>query len=60
VINGVVAVPIMAGLMLLAGKKSVMGSFTSGLKTRCFGWGGVAIMGFAVLMMLWNVAQQIF
>jgi NRAMP (natural resistance-associated macrophage protein)-like metal ion transporter len=60
VINGVVAVPIMAGLMLLAGKKSVMGSFTSGLKTRCFGWGGVAVMGFAVLMMLWNVAQQIF
>jgi NRAMP (natural resistance-associated macrophage protein)-like metal ion transporter len=59
VINGVVAVPIMAGLMLLAGKKSVMGSFTSGRKTRYFGWGGVALMGFAVLMMLWNAAQQI-
>jgi len=55
VINGVVAVPIMAGMMLLASKKEVMGSFTSGLKTRWFGWGGVAVMGIAVLMMFWNL-----
>ena len=57
VINGVVAVPIMAGLMMLAGKKEVMGSFTSGVKTRWFGWGGVAVMGFAVVMMLWDVVH---
>ncbi len=57
VINGVVAVPIMAGMMLLASKKEVMGSFTSGLKTRWFGWGGVAVMGFAVLMMLWDLVR---
>ena len=55
VINGVVAVPIMAGMMLLASKKEVMGAFTSGLKTRWFGWGGVAVMGVAVLMMFWNL-----
>ena len=55
VINGVVAVPIMAGMMLLASKKEVMGNFTSGLKTRWFGWGGVAVMGVAVLMMFWNL-----
>ena len=55
VINGVVAVPIMVGLMLLAGKKEVMGNFTSGAKTRWFGWGGVAVMGFAVVMMFWDV-----
>ena len=60
VINGVVAVPIMAGMMLLASKKEVMGKFTSGLKTTWFGWGGVAVMGFAVLMMLWDVMRQIF
>jgi NRAMP (natural resistance-associated macrophage protein)-like metal ion transporter len=59
VINGVVAVPIMAGMMLLASKKEVMGPFTSGTKTRWFGWGGVAVMGFAVLMMLLDVAHQI-
>jgi NRAMP (natural resistance-associated macrophage protein)-like metal ion transporter len=58
VINGVVAVPIMVGLMLLASKKEVMGAFTSGPKTRWFGWGGVAVMGFAVLMMVWDVVRQ--
>ena len=58
VINGVVAVPIMAGMMLLASKKEVMGNFTSGRKTRWFGWGGVAVMGFAVIMMLWDVFRQ--
>ena len=60
VINGVVAVPIMVGLMLLAGKKSVMGNFTSGFKTRWFGWGGVAVMAFAILMMFWDLLRQLF
>lgn len=60
VINGVVAVPIMVGLMLLASKKEVMGSFTSGVKTRWFGWGGVGVIGFAVLMMLWDAVGQKF
>jgi NRAMP (natural resistance-associated macrophage protein)-like metal ion transporter len=55
VINGVVAVPIMVGLMLLAGRKEVMGSFTSGVKTRCFGWGAVGLMMIAVLMMFWDL-----
>lgn len=58
VINGVVAVPIMVGLMLLAGKKEVMGNFTSGTKTRWFGWGGVGVMTFAVVMMLRDVVGQ--
>ena len=60
VINGVVAVPIMAGLMMLASKKEVMGTFTSGPKTRWFGWGGVGVMGFAVLMMFRDVLGQFF
>ena len=54
VINGVVAVPIMVGLMLLASKKEVMGPFTSGRKTRWFGWLGTAVMAAAVLMMGWD------
>ncbi len=60
VINGVVAVPIMAGMMLLASKKEVMGNFTSGFKTRWFGWGGVVVMGVAVLMMCKDALGQIF
>ena len=54
VINGVVAVPIMAGLMLLASKKEVMVPFTSGRKTRWFSWFGTAVMAAAVLMMGWD------
>ena len=57
VINGVVAVPIMVGMLLLASKKEVMGQFTSGPKTRWFGWAGVGVMGFAVTMMLWDVLK---
>ncbi len=59
VINGVVAAPIMAGMMLLAGKTEVMGSFTSGVKTRWFGWGGVGVMGFAVVMMMWDLFRPV-
>ena len=54
VINGVVAVPIMVGLMLLASKKEIMGPFTSGRKTRWFGWLGTGVMTAAVLMMGWD------
>lgn len=60
VINGVVAVAIMAGLMLLTGEKSVMANFTSGLKTTWLGWDDAAVIGFAVLMMLRDVVRQIF
>lgn len=55
IINGVVAAPIMVGLMLLASKKSVMGPFISGTKTRWFGWLGAGIMSLAVLMMFWDL-----
>ena len=52
VINGVVAVPIMAAMMLLAGKPQVMGLLPVARKTRVFGWGAVALMAAAVSMML--------
>ncbi|MCX7256382.1 MAG: divalent metal cation transporter [Polaromonas sp.] len=58
VVNGVVAVPVMVGLMLLASKKAVMGSFTSGLKTTWFGWSGALVMGLAVALMFWDLARQ--
>lgn len=50
-----VAVPIMAGLMMLASKKEVMGTFISGPKTRWFGWGGLGVMSFSVLLMFWDL-----
>lgn len=51
VINGVVAVPIMAAMMTLVARASVMGRFTSSRRTRWLGWGGTALMGGAVVMM---------
>jgi NRAMP (natural resistance-associated macrophage protein)-like metal ion transporter len=55
VINGVVAVPIMAAMMTLVARERVMGRFTSSRRTRWLGWGGTALMGGAVAMMAVDV-----
>ncbi len=52
IINGVVAVPIMVAMMLLASKPEVMGPLPVRHKTRWLGWGAVALMAAAVFMML--------
>ena len=52
VVNGVVAVPIMVAMMLLANKPQVMGPLPVRRKTRALGWGAVALMSAAVFMML--------
>ena len=52
VVNGVVAVPIMVAMMLLAGNPQVMGVLPVRRKTRALGWGAVALMAAAVVMML--------
>lgn len=48
VINGIVAVPIMAAMMLLASNPRVMGRLTVKRKTRFLGWCAVALMAAAV------------
>ncbi|MEO5696441.1 MAG: divalent metal cation transporter [Burkholderiaceae bacterium] len=55
VINGVVAVPIMVAMMRLAGNPQVMGALPVRRKTRFLGWGAVALMAAAVLMMGWDL-----
>ena len=57
VINGVVSVPIMVAMMLLAGKPQVMGALPVRRKTRALGWGAVALMAASVLMMLRDLAR---
>jgi Mn2+/Fe2+ NRAMP family transporter len=52
VINGVVAVPLMAVVILLASRKSVMGEFTAGRPLVIMGWIATAVMGAAALCML--------
>jgi Mn2+/Fe2+ NRAMP family transporter len=52
VINGVVAVPLMAVIMVLASRKSVMGAYTAPRSLTVLGWIGTAVMGVAALCML--------
>ena len=51
VINGVVAVPVMAIMMLMAVNKKVMGAFTIPPAMRVIGWGATGIMALAVVGM---------
>ena len=52
VINGVVAVPLMVVIILIASRKSVMGAFKSSRHIVVLGWIGTAIMGLAAALML--------
>ena len=52
VINGVIAVPIMAVMMLMAGSRAVMGDFMVSRQLRWTGWAGTALMALAVFAML--------
>ncbi|MGB9151661.1 MAG: divalent metal cation transporter [Alphaproteobacteria bacterium] len=52
VINGIVAVPLMAVIIILVTKKSVMGDFTASKPIVILGWIATAIMGAAAVLML--------
>jgi len=52
VINGVVAVPLMAVIILLASRTSVMGPFTVSRPIVLLGWIATAVMGAAAVRML--------
>lgn len=52
VINGVVAVPLIVVIILIASRKSVMGAFTSSRAIVALGWIGAAVMGLAAVLML--------
>ncbi|NMM38354.1 MAG: divalent metal cation transporter [Glaciimonas sp.] len=54
VINGVISVPIMSVMMLMAARKDVMGKFVIGIKLKILGWGCTAIMAIAVGAMFWT------
>jgi NRAMP (natural resistance-associated macrophage protein)-like metal ion transporter len=53
VLNGVIAVPIMVVMMLLAGRRDIMGAHTVNGRLRLLGWLSTAAMAAAVVGMLW-------
>ena len=52
VLNGVIAVPIMAVMMLLATRRATMGENVIGKRLRVLGWIATAVMAVTVLAML--------
>jgi NRAMP (natural resistance-associated macrophage protein)-like metal ion transporter len=52
VINGVIAVPIMAVMMLLASRPAIMGDHAISARLRRMGWAATAVMAAAVMAML--------
>jgi NRAMP (natural resistance-associated macrophage protein)-like metal ion transporter len=56
VINGVIAVPIMAVMMRLGTNPSVLGDFVIRARLRRLGWFATALMAIAVLAMLYTLA----
>jgi NRAMP (natural resistance-associated macrophage protein)-like metal ion transporter len=51
-INGVIAVPIMAIMMLLASREDIMGRFVIRLRLRRLGWAATALMAVTVVAMV--------
>jgi Mn2+/Fe2+ NRAMP family transporter len=51
VINGVVAVPVMAIMMLMTASPKIMGKFPIGGTLRVVGWSATAVMAAAVVGM---------
>ena len=51
VINGVISVPIMAVMMLMANKREIMGPFVVTRRLKYLGWGATAVMAAAVAVM---------
>jgi Mn2+/Fe2+ NRAMP family transporter len=51
VINGIVAVPLVVVITLIASRKSVMGAFTSSRSIVILGWITAAVMGLASVLM---------
>lgn len=52
VINGVVAVPIMAVMMVVVSRKAIMAEFTAPVPLLVFGWAATAVMAAAAVAMV--------
>ena len=59
VINGIVAVPIMAVMMLIVTNREVMGRFRARPSLIWVGWGATALMGATVLALAWSLLPKV-
>jgi Mn2+/Fe2+ NRAMP family transporter len=56
VINGIIAVPVMATMMLLASRRTVMGKFKLRPIVKTLGWAATALMSLAAIGMFATVS----
>ena len=54
VLNGIVAVPIMAMMMVIVANSKLMGRFRAKSWLIALGWIGTALMGLAVIALMWS------
>ncbi len=52
VINGMVAVPVLVGLMIVVSKRSIMGDFVASPALKFFGWLATGVMAVAAVAMI--------
>ena len=52
VVNGVIAVPMMVAMMVVATNAKMMGKFTAGPSLRILGWASTAVMAAATVAMI--------
>ena len=57
VINGVISVPIMAVMMLMAVRPDIMGRFVITFRLKVLGWACTAAMAIAVTAMFWSLGK---
>jgi Mn2+/Fe2+ NRAMP family transporter len=57
VINGVVAVPVMVMMMLLASRSSIMGRFALSRGLKIVGWAAIAVMAVAAAGMIATIGH---
>ena len=48
VVNGVISVPIMGAMMMVAGRRREMGRYVATLSQQVFGWAATLVMALAV------------
>jgi NRAMP (natural resistance-associated macrophage protein)-like metal ion transporter len=56
VLNGVVAVPIMAMMMVIVANAGLMGRFKASPRLTALGWVGTGLMAIAVIALFWSFA----
>ena len=56
-INGIISVPIMALMMLMAVRPEIMGQFVITLRLKILGWVSTGAMALAVIAMFWTLGK---